>query len=440
MERSNSRGPPPPERSARGISPQHGDRTVLGRREDEPAIRLTRTSQAATAEPLRPYTPTEGCGIAHEAMLLVANYPSDVGYAWWLMESFWALLGATYGARYRTILAFPTLHTVPEVIARSNLELLEFNFRPAPIYAIASQLLFLRRNRIKVLYLTDHAPVDWRYSLYRLCGVQRIIVHDHTPANRSVPTGVKRRVKRQILRIPWIAADALIGASEFVSHRNRRSALFPPDRLYTVRNGIPAHASERDKNARLEFGIAPDRRIVVSLSRVHHIKGIDRALAVIRELVVERKRDDVHFLHLGDGPELPALEEAAARLNIEDHVTFAGLREDARSLLASCDIALILSRGEIGYSLSILEAMAAGLPVVVSDDESVREATTNGETGFRVDADAPGEVANVVERLLDDAALRKRLGANGRTAQREHYQLQATHRALLDAMARILGE
>lgn len=439
-ERSDSSDPPPPEHSVHGISPQLDDRTVLGRREHELTIALTPTSQGAPGEPPHSYTPADGSGVALEGMLLVANYPSDVGFAWWLMESFWALLGAAYGARYRTIVAFPRLRAIPEVIVRSNLEPIQFHFRPAPLPSIGRQLRFLRRNRIRVVYLTDRAPVDWRYALYRVAGVRRIIVHDHTPGSRSVPTGVKRWIKRVIPRIPWIAADALIGASEFVSRRNRESALFPAGRIYTVCNGVSDHASERDKDARLEFGIAADCHIVVSISRAHHIKGIDRALAVIRELVVERKRDDVHILHLGDGPELPALREAAARMHIEEHVTFPGSRADARSLLASCDVALMLSRGEIGYSLSILEAMAAGLPVVVSDEESVREATIDGETGFRVDPDAPGEVADVIERLVDDAALRKRIGENGRAVQRERYRLRDTHQELLEAMGRILGE
>jgi glycosyltransferase involved in cell wall biosynthesis len=104
--------------------------------------------------------------------------------------------------------------------------------------------------------------------------------------------------------------------------------------------------------------------VVVSSGRVHSYKGIAFILRLAAELIVSRGRDDLYFVHLGDGPDMDRYRLMAGDLALHGRFIFAGRRSDVRSILPSCTVALHASDGE-AFSLAILEFMASGLPPVV---------------------------------------------------------------------------
>jgi glycosyltransferase involved in cell wall biosynthesis len=115
----------------------------------------------------------------------------------------------------------------------------------------------------------------------------------------------------------------------------------------------------------------------------------------------------------GDGPDLGAVASALTRNGLSHRVELLGARADVPDLLASSDVFVLSSRSE-GFPVSVLEAMAAGLPVVAPDVGGVGEAVEDGETGFLVPAADAEALAGALERLLVDGELRRRLGAAGR--------------------------
>jgi glycosyltransferase involved in cell wall biosynthesis len=141
----------------------------------------------------------------------------------------------------------------------------------------------------------------------------------------------------------------------------------------------------------------------------------------------------------GDGPDRPAVESEVRRLGLESVVRLAGERNDVEELLAAADLFVLSSRSE-GLPLSILEAMAAGLPVVASSVGGVPELVVEGETGLLVPPGDPHALAAAIERLLDDSALRRRLGAAGRTRVSEHFDLASARRAHLDLYRTVLAD
>lgn len=373
-----------------------------------------------------------------DSMLLVANYDSDVGYAWWLMESFWAMLADHFAGRFATWLAYPSISTLPTAIAAAPLTTVAIDFTARSPLGLWRQVRFIRHRRVRVIYFTDQRAVDWRYPIFRAAGVRSILVHDHTPGQRQGPRGLRRRLKTFLHRHHHLAADAMIGATAFVSERHRRVNCFPPTRCFVAENGLPARSTVAAVSVHQRFGIPEGRRVIVSVGRAHRVKGIDLTLKALAILLHDRGRKDLHFLHCGDGPDLERLQQISERLALGDHVTFAGRQDDIPALLQSCTLAMHASTAEVGYSLSILEYMEAGLPVVVSDDASVAGATEHDVTGLHFQTGHPERAADALARLLDDPASAARMGHAARLRLQQRFTLDRTHAMLRAAFDEVL--
>ena len=138
---------------------------------------------------------------------------------------------------------------------------------------------------------------------------------------------------------------------------------------------------------------------------------------------------------MGDGPQRPVVEAAAA--GIADHVRFAGALTDAdlHSLLAAADWFVHPTRYE-GSSIVTLEAMAHGLPVVTSNVGGHEEAVLHGETGFLVQPGDEVALREALRTLLDDGELRRDMGRRGR----ERYRALFTRTRNLQSWLRLLRE
>jgi glycosyltransferase involved in cell wall biosynthesis len=366
---------------------------------------------------------------ARGRVLLVANYESDVGYAWWLMEHFWHLIATAMQAQGRScLLAYPQIRSVPEVIKRSPIELIEFPFTYQSAGDIRRGLDLIRRHRIESLYLTDWPYLHWVYALWRLTGVKRIVIHDHTPGDRPPLRGVQALVK-DALHAPGIAsATGYVGVSSYIGRRLQENARVPARRCTVVTNGIPT--DDRPRSAREEvrkrLDIPQDAVLIVLVSRATYYKGIDFAVRSLARVLQqdENRRRRVFAVHCGDGPDVGAFEQLARELNISENFRFLGRRQDVRDILGAADIAFHASHGE-AMSLAILEFMAAELAVLTSDLPSVSAALQPGITGLTYRHGDEAHAADTLQRLIDDPSLRKSLGAAAAAACRTNFSLDA---------------
>jgi glycosyltransferase involved in cell wall biosynthesis len=124
-------------------------------------------------------------------------------------------------------------------------------------------------------------------------------------------------------------------------------------------------------------------------------------------------RDDTHLLILGDGPQRRRLERYREQNEITDRVHFLGERDDVSRLMPHFDVLWLASEYE-GQSNAILEAMATDVPVVATDIAGNRDLVVDGVTGYLVPIGDRFEFARRTHWLLDDEALRRRLGEAGR--------------------------
>src|SRR3954468_14670986 len=148
-------------------------------------------------------------------------------------------------------------------------------------------------------------------------------------------------------------------------------------------------------------------------------------------------RADYRAAFVGEGPLLPEIADTIRQRGLTDRIDLLGNRGDVPVVLASADVFVLSSRSE-GFPVSILEAMAAGLPVVATDVGGVAESVVDGETGLLVPPGDPAGLAAALDRLLTDGALRLRLGAAGRERARRHFDLAGFRRAHVELYLREL--
>lgn len=165
----------------------------------------------------------------------------------------------------------------------------------------------------------------------------------------------------------------------------------------------------RDERLKRHYGIEPDEVVVIHISNFRPVKRIDDTIAAF---AIASKDRAMRLLLVGDGPEMGQTRRRAKELGIYDKIIFAGKQEHVAQLLAISDIHLLLSEKE-AFGLVVLEAMAVGVPSVVSSAGGLPEVIQDGKTGFIVPTYDVKAAADRIGQLADNAALREELAEEG---------------------------
>jgi glycosyltransferase involved in cell wall biosynthesis len=182
-----------------------------------------------------------------------------------------------------------------------------------------------------------------------------------------------------------------------------------------------------------ELELPPGTRLIGAVGRLWQQKRLKDLIWATDLLHVIR--DDVHLLVIGDGPQREALERYARQCHVADHVHFLGLRHDVPRLMARFDVLWLASSFE-GLPNVVMEAMSAGVPVVASDIPGNRELVVSGETGYLVPLGDRAAYARLAHKILENPALRVRLG----DAARERIAREFTVEAMVAAHAALYRE
>lgn len=280
---------------------------------------------------------------------------------------------------------------------------------------------FLRKRRDAVLHVHHVWPAADRYlvPLAHVAGVRAVIVTEHL-VGYAHSAGQKWLKAREHAR-----ADEVVCVSRAVAASLERDYAFDAERGRVIENGVdaveldrahPRAAAERAR-VRAAMGLPGDAFAWVYVGRLETQKGIDVLLdAFAAGGTTGRPR---RLWIVGDGSERGALIEKARALGIEGTVTFAGAVHDAAPWLWAADGFALASRWE-GLPLALLEAQAAGLPVVAAAAGGIPEAVRDGVTGLLVPREDAGALAVSLARVEGDAELARRLGDEAaRQARRE---------------------
>jgi glycosyltransferase involved in cell wall biosynthesis len=151
---------------------------------------------------------------------------------------------------------------------------------------------------------------------------------------------------------------------------------------------------------------------------------------------VRKERPETHFVIVGDGPERAQIDAWIDELSLRGHVHLLGTRSDTERILAGWDAFALTSHNEAN-PVSILEALASGVPVVATRVGSVPETVVPGETGFLATPGDEREVSSHLLALLDDPALAKRLGQSGRERVVARWSLDSMVEGYMELIERI---
>ncbi len=214
-----------------------------------------------------------------------------------------------------------------------------------------------------------------------------------------------------------------------------------PRITWVIPNGIDTHRIKRTNTSEgcdvLIREISPENKpfIITTVGRLVIEKKFDIFLQATRGVLDKNK--DVIFFILGDGPEMNRLKKIAVDLDLTENVHFLGASSDVLKYLTCSDIFVLTSDYE-GLPLTILEAMALEVPVIVTEVDGNKEILEDGMGGILVPRRDPPSVTRAVLELLGDAAKRRTIGLNGRKIVVERYSIFEIQEEILKSTSQLL--
>lgn len=272
---------------------------------------------------------------------------------------------------------------------------------------------------VDVLHAHQYTPFAYAALAKLLRPKLRLVFTEHGRLADAPPSQRRRFANAFLGRVP--------GRFFAVSDELRRfleAEGFPAGRFEVLPNGIDLGAvpsAAARSQARETLGIREDALLVGTAARLDPVKGLDVLLAAFA--LVRAQHATARLVILGEGPERAALERAIAVRDLSSAVRLTGHRADVRDLLPGFDLYVNSSTYE-GVSLTILEAMAAALPVVATAVGGNGEVVEDQRTGVLVPARDPEALARTVAMLLGDPVRRRALGDAGRIRVEQRFAFE----------------
>lgn len=255
----------------------------------------------------------------------------------------------------------------------------------------------------------------------RLAGIPVVISTLRNVEDYFVGTDPTSRTVRLVEKATAGLVSRYVAVSEGVRSAAIKYLGLSPTHVETILNAVDLRAFDSvlsDRiTARAEFGFHPHHVVIGTVSVLEGRKNVAQLLSAAQTL--RREYPDVRVVVVGSGPEESVLRAASADFGLEDTVRFAGFRRDVPRLLPAFDIFTLTSHAE-GLPRAVMEAMAAGLPCVVTDVGGNAEAVLHGTTGLVTPPGEPAPFLDALRSLLHDSGMRLAMGSASRS--RAHVQ------------------
>jgi len=289
--------------------------------------------------------------------------------------------------------------------------------RPGTVRQQLRFAAYLRNESIDIVHAYGFYPIVFAVPVARLAGSQVVLASIRDSGDPW--THAQRLVQ---MCASWLAHGILVNAAA-VRARLRAGGGYAGRAIAVIRNGVDIDRfapRPHDEALRSSLGLPPRAPLVLAVSRLNPMKGIDDYLKAIALLA--GRYAEARFVIVGDGVSRRDLEDQMHRLGLAGRVVFTGMRLDVAALLSQAAISVAPSLSE-GLSNVVLESMAAGVPVVATRVGGTPEIVDDGVTGLLVPpCDAPA-LAGAIGRLLGNEALARRLGEAARVRAADRFSM-----------------
>jgi glycosyltransferase involved in cell wall biosynthesis len=296
----------------------------------------------------------------------------------------------------------------------------------------------VKKSRADLIH--SHLPAANAYSA--LAGLVTGVPVVATYHGMVTLAGQPGRSERLQLFLVRKLARKVVAVSDSLKVQLAEMASFPPKKLTTIYNGVDWSRFDTDLDraaVKAPLGIGPDEPVVGMVANLKAAKGYEyfiRAAAI-----VARTMPHARFLIIGEEEE--SLKEKLlveiARANLQDKVSFLGYREDLADLLRILDVFVLSSISE-GMSIVTVEAMGAGVPVVITRSGGPEELVEDGQTGFLVPIRDPESLAERTLTLLKNRPLAAEMADRARTYARRQFGLKTMIQRYQNTYRECLGK
>ena len=339
-----------------------------------------------------------------------------------------AQLARRLGDQYRFLLVcLDDLGTLGEELRREGTAVEVLHRRPGIDLSCMKQLARLWRDYdVDLVHAHQYTPFFYAMAARHIRRRPPVLFTEH---GRWYPDYPRRRrifFNRLVLR----RTDRVVGVGQSVRRALVNNEGIRDGRVDVIYNGVDVSAFDdavADRaEVRREIGVGPDALVIIQVARLDLLK--DHATAIRTVQRVTRRREDAVLVLVGEGPELEMVQAEIDSHRLRPHVRLLGLRRDVSRLLRAADVFLLTSISE-GIPVTVIEAMAAGLPVVSTDVGGVAEIVLAQQTGMLATAGDDGALADAILRLAEDPDLRREMGRQGRRRAEKVFSQKQMHAA-----------
>jgi glycosyltransferase involved in cell wall biosynthesis len=309
----------------------------------------------------------------------------------------------------------------------------------ADVIATVKFGLLCRHRRFDVVHThTSKVGVVGRLAAY-VTGVPIVIHTAHGFAFHEGSSRLKIAVVAFVERLAARWCDRVVVVSEFHRQWAIELGIARPEKLVTIHNGLAADRVQPRRSAtenRNALGVRGNARVLGAFGRLTPQKGLESLVDAMPSVVL--RMPNVHLLLVGEGPLRARLSDKVLRLGLSANVSLLGFRDDVPDLLSVCDVVVSSSLWE-GLSVSVLEAMAQGKPLVATSIASNRELLAEGSCGVLVPPSDPSAMSEAIVSLLLDRPRAKLLGERARARFHEEFTEERMQAQLWSLYAQLLG-
>lgn len=293
----------------------------------------------------------------------------------------------------------------PLQIPRSEFRIGPF-YSPTTFWQVIRLGKYIRTHAIQIVHSYGFYSNVFAVPAARLARTSIVVASIRDTGDVLTPR--QRWVQRLVCRL----ADCVLVNAEAIRDSLIEEG-YDRARIVVIRNGITLSKygkSEKGVALRRELGLPPSAELVVVFSRLNQMKGIQYFLEAA--MTLSGSFPNARFLIVGDGGSRSELEEQACRMGLGQRAVFTGFRKDVPELLSQAAVSVLPSLSE-GLSNSLLESMAAGVPVVATRVGGNPEVIEHEVTGLLVPARDSAALAAAIRRLLEDKDLAASFGQAG---------------------------